>query len=100
MTLTELQNLLRSLGNTPEAIRDTLQAQSITGKSGNPHSCPVARYLQKHGASEKCSVGAAYIFPNAALDEPDADVAVATPGHIYNFICQFDAGHYPELREP
>lgn len=85
------RRLLRSLGNSSDAIAETLRSQQITGLPNKTGYCPVANLLrQKTGYQWRvtCATASCPGVTQAAIHLPTA---------ITDFVLSFDRGDYPDL---
>lgn len=98
MTNEDLTALLLSLGDTPDAVADSLRAAGCKGKKMAPCECPVANWLLRQ--TQRTSLVEdrhCWLYP------PDGDYAspgrlkVATPAAVAQFISGFDHGQYADL---
>lgn len=86
----EVEEKLRSLGDTPDAIAGALRDAGIRGERRRCHTCPLARWFEQLTGEPTVVVGwfafvgtAEYPLPAAAQD----------------FVALFDTGRYDELCE-
>jgi hypothetical protein len=88
---------LRSLGDTPDAIADTLAQLGVRGEPDDPFACPLVVALTDHSGLgiDEVSVtqdGIEWGYRGAYEWAP-------TPLACAAFIARFDEGHYPDLEE-
>lgn len=96
--------LLAGLGDTPDAVADTLRARGIKGVPGDCERCAVATLIRREtglGAQvclyptpEGEVTGTAYLRTG-----PDDEVRVALPDAAARFARRFDEGVYLDLVE-
>lgn len=87
----KLQELLNSLGNSPEEIAETLKSKGIKGLRKKPCWCPISMVIWDE-FRVRSSVRDIYIWINAS------DFSIDTPKPIRDFIRKFDSGEFEELR--
>jgi hypothetical protein len=103
-----LNQQLRDLGVTGDAVAATLRAAGIKGRRIDAQDCPVARYLRGNAAS--LLPGPATITVIAGTDTVVITVdgagagrghavAAPTPGPVEDFMDRFDDGGYADLAE-
>lgn len=83
--------LLAGLGDTPDAVADTLRAKGIKGKRGDFCGCPVARCVQELLGTENANVSDVWVYFVAGR--------VPTPRPVSDFLSLFDRGVYLDLVE-
>lgn len=96
----EVYEYLLSLGNTPDQVAGTLQAQGIKGYRASADSCPLAHALNAHyGEGVQAFVTHTDVtlarYPIAS--DANNDYLIVNPLQIADFISLFDSGEYPEL---
>lgn len=82
---------LAELGDTPDAIAESLRARGIKGDKRSATSCPLANYLRECGAEYPV------VFDWAWVTQDDGEQGVEVPAHAYQFARSFDADAYPFL---
>lgn len=88
----ELTAALKALGDTPDAVADTLRALGITGVRRSHRTCPVARYLSEvFGPDVSVGRDMSHVRVNGVIAE------TTTPQPVTQFISLFDNGRYPDL---
>src|SRR5688572_8070797 len=87
--------LLAGLGDTCEAVRDTLVARGITGRTKAVDGCPVAVYLKSELRGYGVRVASEVQVWNTDLYR--VYVTVPLPQAVETFIRAFDGQRYPEL---
>lgn len=97
----EVREYLLSLGDTPDQVAQTLQAQGIKGRRGSSCFCPLAVALNnRYGESAQAFVSHTDVM---LYDGPESanNYLVVNPLQIADFVEAFDRGIYPELdKEP
>jgi hypothetical protein len=89
---------LAELGDTKDAIVDSLLLLGFSGTPGNSTDCPLARYLNHAFPGAEFDVSGLTIFDRQTLDGPFGDaVELTPPPPIEAFIEVFDSGDVPEL---
>ena len=85
--------LLAGLGDTPDAVADTLRARGIKGVREHCCACPIAELLKRNGIPNP-HVECARVWP-----DPDSMWKVSTrmPAAVQVFIDRFDEGVYLDL---
>lgn len=99
----ELTKLLRSLGNTPRKIAESLQGLGITGYSGKARSCPIANFVYSRDKEDDYGHGEGVyafcddygVFAEGTSDE----LRYRLPKAVGEFIWEFDCGVYPSLEK-
>lgn len=91
-TATEVQGILRLLGNDHRQVAETLAAKGIRGNH-QVSSCPISNYLAEQ-------------FPGARVYTDAYEVTLAGSGFYFHadlpfpsraFVTHFDGGDHPEL---
>jgi hypothetical protein len=99
----KVTRLLLDLGDTPDLVALTLQAQGITGHRNSVAGCPVARYLERSlgqrvsvisWSPQRFEIESFEIEPSP-LDMTQPPWTVAPPAPVRDFIIDFDKGHHP-----
>lgn len=98
-----LHALLDALGDTADAVAETLRAQDCTGPPFNDCFCPVAAYITKH--TGKAASAAAYAsstgifgFRDGIPVSFDPRSSTRTPEPVAAMITAYDRGAYDFLR--
>jgi hypothetical protein len=91
-------DLLRNLGDTADAVADTLHMAGVTGVTDNVFADPVANYLKLRGIQSpevdlECVALDAYENP----DMTDGPFRVHHPRPVRDFLVAFDNGEYADL---
>jgi hypothetical protein len=95
----ELATLLESLGDTPEAVAESLTKAECSGHQGMPGYCPVAVFIQRQ---MHVGPGGAVVQPSLATvydsGVPNGGRSVASlPSGCFHFVNKFDRGEFPQL---
>jgi hypothetical protein len=90
----DLTNALTILGANKKQIAISLAQKNIKGKTKKFSGCPIARYLESLGFTNPC-VGNQTI---SCFDDKRKRVKVNTQKPMSEFITDFDAGLFAELR--
>jgi hypothetical protein len=94
----DVLDYLRSLGDTPDAIADTLAQLGVRGKLDDPFACPLVVALTDHldlGIDE-----VSVTHDRIEWGYRGAYEWIPTPPACAAFIARFDEGHYPYLKAP
>jgi len=99
-TARRVRYLLADLGDSPDAVAETLRAAGITGVREVGSACPVANWLHHQeptlGDLEVSEEEVALLLSDD--DEPgDHFEWVIQTDAVADFIVRFDHGHYPDL---
>lgn len=97
MTSADKINLLNSLSSTQE-IFDILWKNGIKGAKMTTTSCPVARYIGGQ-ASVRLSTNTITFWEETTKGSKIYHEKNMS-SQLFNFVCLFDGGHYPELEFP
>ena len=95
-----ITRLLAELGDTPDAVADSLRAKGIKGKRNKVQCCPVANYIRSNaqGLSFVCVVRRTVGF--MAEDQAISTRQwTATTNAVETFTRRFDEGVYLDLEE-
>jgi hypothetical protein len=100
--------LLAELGDSPDAVAETLRATGVQGVPRDNRSCAVALYLSALVGSEprirSVTVGHCSLTINLvalADSRPAGRLQVQLPKPVRRFVAAFDARQYPMVtREP
>lgn len=94
----KLENLLAALGNDPDEVAAKLAAEGCFGVSG-PVACPLAVYVaDKITPSLHAYVsGDGKVFVGHAGRPDQAETGYDDFPVVYDFVTNFDNGHYPFL---
>lgn len=97
----ELVALLASLGNSADAVADTLYAAGVRGKPDDATCCPVANWLsQEAGLEPYVEREGVCLYLDIDQDfEVQPQLRADTPPAVAEFIQRFDHDGYPELDE-
>jgi hypothetical protein len=101
----EVKALLAELGTSPQEVADKLMSLGIWGHKGSVPSCPIARYLQRRrpGPQYLVETGKVAVVVDIKTDGDPFPVNywvdVDMPDPVFDFIVNFDAGEYEELRD-
>ncbi len=101
----DLVELLHGLGDTPEAVAATLDAEDCRGPQQNDCFCPVATYLAKRtgrAASATASVSALGDFTRDADGRIETFMArqwARTPRPVAEMILRYDDGDFRFLSD-
>lgn len=98
MTTEDLTALLSSLGDTPDAVAETLRREGCVGERWNPFHCPVACYLRRRLPHVRAEVSVRADGCAVWPDPGAAPVLWSTPGAVRVFLERFDGGGYTGLR--
>jgi hypothetical protein len=79
---------LAALGDTPDAVAETLRAGGWRGQRASCESCPLARYLAGSFGGEWMSASTETLAPFGWVRHPQP---------VAEFVVRFDRGHYPDL---
>lgn len=90
-----IEKMLAGLGDSADAVADSLLAKGNTGYIGDCHFCPVATFLSSEFGND-WKVGD-YSVTDERTRFPGGEVA--NPEAVTEFIDRFDQGQYPDLRE-
>jgi hypothetical protein len=94
MTPEDLSALLSSLGDTPDAVAETLRREGCQGRPFNPWFCPVSVFLGK-----RTGLRAAARALRCDVEPPAGGfVCCETPAPVRLFMGGFDRGEYPDLQ--
>jgi hypothetical protein len=95
MTPEDLSALLSSLGDTPDAVAETLRREGCAGTRGHPWSCPVSVFLvKKTGYRAGARALRCDVEPPAAVP-----VSCETPMPVRLFMGYLDRGdRYGDLQ--
>lgn len=87
-------NEMWGLGETPDAVADSLRKTGVRGYRGCCFSCPLARYLKARG------FGFVTVGVNSVVCVvPKETTKHRLPAAVLEFVKRFDDGLYPDLRE-
>jgi hypothetical protein len=92
-----LEEVLRQMGDTPDAVAETLRQAGIKmvrdDQALRCKTCPVATYLRRHGFP------LAVVYTDIALpnDVVSMDERVDMPPAVVQFVHDFDNGRYSDL---
>jgi hypothetical protein len=87
-------NKIAAMQSTQE-IRDFLAAEQIVGKPRSTTGCVIAEYVEQ-GSGVPTSVGN-WVLPSRVCIPSITDNYPPTTRVMQEFMCNFDAGDYPEL---
>jgi len=96
----ELETVVCNLGTTADRVAQALKAHHITGRRGQPHSCPIANYVKEQCGLPLADVSASPLYLGITYRKPNEDVGyfeIPTPEPVAQFITFFDHNHYPDL---
>lgn len=89
-----VENLLKSLGDTPEAVADSLREHGITGGRKDGCLCPISNLIRAEFPEAQRESdwgdGEAWFVDNERVSTPDG--RVDTPAAVNRFIWLFDDG--------
>lgn len=101
---TRVEELLRSLGDDPDAVYGALMGRGIEGNRSDGCSCPIANLIRAEFA--EAGDDAEWLHPNDLGTVPGwfvlrdqvytPDGLVETPWPVAQFISRFDDGEHPE----
>lgn len=92
-------DLLRALGDSGEAVADSLRKAGITGKADNVHEDPIANYLKANGiVAPEVDLEMVALDAYENPDMTDGPFRVRHPRPVREFLIAFDAGDYADLR--
>jgi hypothetical protein len=91
----QVTTLLKALGETAQAVGQSLTNQQCHGRRGSCSECPVAVYLHRALAAPDTRIG---VNPDKVwVCTPLGLYRITVPTGVRNFITAFDAGSYPNL---
>jgi hypothetical protein len=89
-----LAALLSSLGDTPDAVAETLRREGCGGTRGHCWGCPVSLFLRK-----RTGLRAGARALRCDVEPPGTEpVSCETPMPVRLFVRLFDLGEYPDLQ--
>lgn len=92
-----IRDLLAHLGDTPDAVANSLRLRGFVGVRDDGCNCPVANYLRAHGVDE-VNVTRTDIADDRTVGVHPGYWSMPTPGPIAEFIEAFDnACKYDDL---
>ncbi len=88
---------LLALGNTPDEVAASLDAEGIKGLRFRAQDCPIANYLRHiYPEATTCLVGSDRATVKVDVYEDNSE-SVQLPEAVIHFIADFDLGKYPNL---
>jgi|SRR5579862_250251 len=97
---TQVDAVLRSLGDDPAHVARHLEAAGVRGRPRNPEGCAIAVYLSAVVGSDP-RVRAVLVMPERVVVQRarwwQAPVMVPLPKALCGFVAQFDHHRYPRL---
>lgn len=93
MNVAKMILVLSELGETPEAIRESLAKLGIKGKQTTCRACPIHNYLKSKMPGEELSGW----YGDLEFKSDYLGYRKAVAQAAMDFIKHFDRGHYPEL---
>lgn len=99
VTKTEIRNFLKSLGETPNEIAQSIENMGVLGYRHDCHKCPIARaIMRKFGTlgsyASVRSKTIVFVHECGRTEPLYIDLSYAA---VIGFISQFDLGVYPKL---
>lgn len=97
-----MEQCLRDLGDTPDAIADRLRGFGVLGIPGRADECAVARYLKAVIGSERSVKVVGVLERRIRISRRGVrpPVSVTLPSGVADFVRTFDQGKFPVLVEP
>lgn len=99
----KLSEYLKSLGNTPDEVADSLRRQGIKGVKESTYHCPILNAIYKacpdYWSGLKITNGdkhGDHWYYHAGLDDCQI-MDPSLPQPVMDFIGKFDCGEYPDL---
>lgn len=90
-TATGVHDTLRRLGDTPEAIAETLRVKGVRGSTRSVDRCPIAVWLsQEYPEVDWIQVGRGMAIVQGVA-------TVFLPAAVREFVDAFDLGAHPDL---
>lgn len=89
MTASELESVLRALGDTPDKVAAALRTAQVRGARRRPDCCPVATYLARV-TRQPVDANPGIVDVLQAGGQPP--MRVLTPRPVAEFMARFDAG--------
>lgn len=106
MSNEQVREALEDLGMTADEVANRLTQMGVTGNVEQAMSCPVANYLKKKfpEAQRACvfiqaTVTVGEFDPGYPDDSQGKQYWTHTPRPVFEFIKEFDAGMYPQLKK-
>jgi hypothetical protein len=97
---TEVEQLLRQMGNTPEEVADRLKKGGIRGiRNAVRQLNPIVRYIQVQVRSEavEFDVMKGDVLTITYQNDRRAKEEVAIPDPVWQFLFSFNRGGHPDL---
>lgn len=85
---------LAELGDTPDAVADSLRAKGIKGARRAECDCPVANYLRTLDGISEIEVSGTEVFLGPSIDQ---GIGIEMPVSVAGFVHHFDEGVYLDL---